>query len=171
MTGDVSNAGAEFSAFIEKELEAERARRAALDARGVGVLTTSGTLVTIIFALGALVTSVDGFEPTTMTVWMLAAALAAFVVAAFCGLLANRLRKYEVTQPAQLHEWRDRDGAWNDTADKARRVLAKANILTIASLRQGNNSKAQLVEAALWAQLAAVVLLSLAIAATLTTAL
>lgn len=154
------NAGVVFADFVEKELKAERERRVSLEARGLGVLTTSGTLVTLIFALGALVTGVDKFELDTASLWPLAGALLAFVVAAFLGLLANRLRRYEVTQPAQLHEWRDRDGAWNDTADKARRVVTRANILTLASLRQGNNAKADLVDAALWAQLTAVLLLA-----------
>lgn len=154
------NAGVVFADFVEKELNAERQRRASLDARGVSVLTTSGTLVTLLLALGALVTDLDGFEPSQISLWTLAGALAGFVSSALLSLLANRLRGYEVTQPAQLHEWRDRDGAWHDTADKARRVITKANILTIASLRQGNNTKASFIEAALWAQFGAVLLLA-----------
>ena len=129
----------------------------------MGVLNTSGTLVALVLALGAVVTGVTGFEPPTLMVWLLTVALAAFVGAALFGLLAHRLHWYNVAQPDQLHKWRDRDGNWNDTADKARRVIANANILTIESLRQGNGTKATLVEIASWFQLAAVALLGASI--------
>jgi len=161
------NAGTVFADFYEKELRAERDRRATLDARAVGVLNTSATLVTLLLALGAVVTGATGFEPPTLMISLLSLALVAFVAAALLGLLANRQHRYSVTQPVQLHKWRDRDGNWNDTADKARRVVAKANILTIASLRQGNNTKATLIEVAHWCQLAAVILLGAAIGTTL----
>lgn len=157
------SAGTVFAEFIEKELRAERDRRVALDARAVGVLNTSGTVVALVLALGAVATGTTGFDPPTLMVWLLTAALAAFVGAALFGLLANRPRWYNITQPDQLHKWRDRDGNWNDTADKAKRVVARANILTIGSLRHGNDTKATLVDVASWFQLAAVALLGMSI--------
>jgi membrane protein implicated in regulation of membrane protease activity len=165
------HAGPVFADFIEKELRAERERRVVLDARGVGVLTTSGTLVTIIFGLGALVTGLDAFEPNALAVWLLGLALIAFVFAALLGLLANRLVVYQLVDPEQLRAWREHDKKWNDDADKARRVVAGANIITIETLRNGNGRKAKLLERALWAQLCAIGLLAAAIGVTLVNAL
>ncbi|SDU16687.1 hypothetical protein [Jiangella alkaliphila] len=66
-------------------------------------------------------------------------------------------------EPAQLLEWRDRDGVWNDTADKARRVIVLANIRTIESHRLGNNGKASLIEVAFVVQVVAVAFLAITI--------
>lgn len=160
---NAGHAGPVFTEFIEKELAYERDRRKSLDARGISALTTSSTLVTLIVGLGAIVTSVDGFEPGWPAIALLGFALLAFVLTALLGLLANRLVKYQVVDPAQLRTWRDHDKKWNDEADKAKRVIAEANITTIETLRKGNGRKAKLLEAALWSQLAAIVLLAAAV--------
>lgn len=168
---DEDRAGTVFAAFFDSELTEERARRAFLDARGGAVLTTSGALVTLLFGLGSFVVSVEGFEPSTAAVALLGLTLVAFVLAATFGILATRLHKYEVTEAPQLHSWRTDDRQWNDTADKARRAVAFANIRSLASLRTGNNSKANFIVAALCAQLAAIVALAGAIGVTLVNAI
>lgn len=170
-TRESAKAGPVFFEFIEKQLLAEMERRKSLEARGISVLTTSGTLVTIIFALGALVTNVSDYRPSAVSVWALAAALLAFVIAAMLGLLANRLRWYDVVEAAQMHVWRQSEMRWNDAASKAQRLLAKANIETLRTLRDGNDDKASLIEAALWAQLAAIIALSVAVTGALMDAL
>lgn len=102
--------------------------------------------------------------------WLLGLTLTAFVLAALLGLLANRLHGHKVVTPRQLRVWRA-DRKWGDTADKARQVLALANIRTLESLRSGNNKKASFIEAALWAQLSAIILLASAIGATFANAI
>jgi hypothetical protein len=87
------------------------------------------------------------------------------------GLLANRLVAYKLVDPEQLRTWREHDKKWNDDADKARRVVAGANIITIETLRKGNGRKAKRLELALWAQLCAIGLLAAAIGVTLVDAL
>lgn len=164
-------AGAVFASFIETELATERDRRAKLDARGVGVLTTSGTLVTLLFALGALVTSLDAFEPGRLTVSLLTVALVAFVIAGSLGLLGHRLVKYQLVNPREMLKWQARDGWWHDDSDKARRLIALGNIKTLITLRNGNERKAGLLTKALWAQLAALFFLAAAVASTLLDAL
>ena len=98
----MATGGDVFTAFVEAEVKAERERRASLDARGVGILTTSGTLLTLVFAIGAIVTGVTGYTPPAASVILLTLGLVGFVAAAFCGLMANRLKKYDVVTPAQL---------------------------------------------------------------------
>jgi hypothetical protein len=55
----VSDQGEVYAAFIENELKVERDRRTALDARGLAIVTTSGTLTTLLVAVGAR-SSADG---------------------------------------------------------------------------------------------------------------
>lgn len=161
---DEPNAGETFSKFIETELVEECARRASLDARGIGVLNTSGAFATLLFALGAFAAGAEGAAQSRLALILLALASIAFVSAGLIGLLANRLQKYKITTPAQLLAWRASDSKWHDSPDKARRVVSLGNIKTIESLRSGNNSKAKYIEAALWFQFGAVVLLAGAVA-------
>lgn len=142
-----------FTAFVEGEVKAERERRNALDARGIAVLTTSGTLVTLVFAIGAVVTGATGFSPPAETVVIVTIGLVAFVAAALFGLLANRLKKYDVVTTGQLWSWRNNAAAWAASDQDARRAITKGNIVTIDTLRAGNDTKAKWIEAALWAQL------------------
>ena len=149
---DEGPGGELYAEFIQKELEHERTRRSALEARAVTVITTSGTFVTLTFALAALLTKGQNYTPSRLATLMLALALGAFVVAAVCALLASRLRGYQVVATEQLDTWRD-DGFWLDDMDNARWLLAATDAKTIASLREGSNAKAKRIEVALWARI------------------
>lgn len=43
-------AGSAYTNLIDEQLETEQNRRASIEQRGLSVLTTSGTLVTLLFA-------------------------------------------------------------------------------------------------------------------------
>lgn len=157
-----TNTGGELYAdFIRSELEQERTRRASIDTRAASVITTSGTLVTLAFALTALFTKEQNYKPSTVVTVFLGLALAAFIAAAAIALVSTRLRVYSVVHPDQLDTWRE-DRFWLDDQDNARWLLADANTKTLASLREGSDSKAREVQLALWAQFVAFGFLSLA---------
>lgn len=155
-------AGTVFAAFVEEELTNERDRRTALDARAITVLTTSGTFVTLILALGALVTSAEGYKPPGVVVVLFAIAASCLCMAAVMALLANQLRFYPVVSAPQLRKWTD-DESWQDSVDNARWLLVHVRSRTIEQLRVGNAAKANRLAIALWAQLAAFCLLSVAV--------
>ncbi len=67
----MATGGDVFATFIDGEVKAERERRIALDSRGAGVLTTSGTLVTLVFAVGVVVTGATGYSPSVATTLLL----------------------------------------------------------------------------------------------------
>ena len=150
-----------YAAFIQNELEQERVRRVGVDARAASVITTSGALVTLAFALTAVFTKGQGYEPSRLVTIFLAGALSAFVIAAAIALVSSRFRKYNVVHPDQLNTWRE-DRFWLGDQDDARWLLADANTKTLASLRKGSDSKAIEIQRALWAQLAAFTFLSAA---------
>ena len=79
-------AGKAYEALIVEQLSEERDRKKTLEARGIGVITTSGTIVALLFALGALVSDQEGFRLSDIGQSLLAAAVLAFAIACFLGI-------------------------------------------------------------------------------------
>ncbi|MEJ3748454.1 hypothetical protein WEI85_34865 [Actinomycetes bacterium KLBMP 9797] len=150
--------GSVYAAFIEGELRVERERRAALDARGLSVVTSSASLVTLLTAVGAFVTSEKGFTLPGAAVVPLLATLGSFTVAVVLGILANRSRYYHVALAETLYGMVTEH--WGDDEIDSRNNVAELNIRTIHTLRLGNDMKANLLTWALSAQLMGVVALS-----------
>ncbi|MDQ1684394.1 MAG: hypothetical protein QOC82_1131 [Frankiaceae bacterium] len=147
-----SDQGTQYHAFVAEQMKAEYERRTTLEARGLAVVTGSGTLVTLVFGIGAFVLGKD-YKPSATAVWALGVSLVLFIVAAFFGLLANFLRKYEVASPTTVNLMLTTH--WTDTEVAARNVCAVADAETLKSLRAGSNDKAQQVTVALICQLLA----------------
>jgi hypothetical protein len=163
----VDGAGRVFAEFVAGELETERTRRAALDQRGTTIVTSSGTLVTLLSALAAFAALREGNpKPGALTLVFFSLALVSFVVAAFYGLLANRSRGHVALAAASLDELRG-DVPWNQPADDARRLLYGSQVETLQSLRSGNEEKSWLVNRGLLLQLAALFFLALTIFASI----
>jgi hypothetical protein len=81
--------------FIAGELRFERERRATLDQRGIAVVTSSGTLVTLLSGLAAFVALRSGQPvPSIKTFVALSLALTSLLAAAFLGISTNRSRGY-----------------------------------------------------------------------------
>ncbi|SRR6266540_1408559 len=153
--------GEQYAAFIEAELDAERERRKALDARGAGIVGTATGLATAVFAIGALVTGAEKYTPDAVTVVALLLGLGLFAAAAGCGLAASRTVPYDVTA-GTVYDQMVR-GQWGDPEEQARRVVAYRNQVTLVSLRAGNNKKAWWLPVAFWAQIAAAAALLVAV--------
>lgn len=149
--------GSIYVAFIDGELKAERERRAALDARGLSVVTSSGSLVALLAAIGAFASGSGKFELPSGARLLLMAMLAAFASAAALGILVNQSRPYDVALTETLDKMvTDR---WGDDRVDSRNNVARLNIRTIHTLRNGNDRKARLLSYALLAQLVALVAL------------
>ncbi len=139
-----NSVGAAASTFIDAELDTERDRKSSLESRGLGVITTSGTLVTLLFALAALVTQVSGFSPTNLTRSFLAGAAIFFVVAAVFGIWCNTPIPYFQVDPASLVVLVE-PSTWIEDGVDARRELAAARLAELADSRARNESKARLL--------------------------
>lgn len=147
--------------FFEQELKSERERRTALDGRGQAVVTTSGALVALLSAVGAIVIHRSTFVFPGSARYPLVGALVLFVVAAFLGILATMNFKYDVVSMDSLGEMLR--SHWIDSDEVALKNIAAANVSTIVTMRRGNNKKAALLLMALFAQLGALSSLSIAV--------
>lgn len=141
-TNDDAGGGAQLDAFVDSELEAERARRDRVDARGAALITSSSGLASLLFAVAAVVTDQKNFDPARGALWALGVTFLAFAAAALCGLMAARSETVEVVPPEQLLDWRNDDtNIWKNTEDNVRWLLTRAKILTLTSLRTGNTRR------------------------------
>jgi hypothetical protein len=147
-----SDQGTQYHAFVTEQLKAEYDRRTALEARGLSVVTSSGALVTLVFAVAAFTLGKD-YKPSAVAKIGLGVSLVLFVVAAGFGLLANFLRKYKIVSAATLDLMLT--SHWTDSETAARNICAVVDSSTLISLREGSNDKARQVTWALSCQLLA----------------
>lgn len=153
-----------YFAFIEGELKAERERRAALEARGVSVVTQSGALVTLLTGVGAVVHGASSSALPTLAVRALVAALVFFFLAALGGILVNFWPLYpgqNVADNATMTQMRTTKR--RDTDEVARSTVAHLYIGTLMNVRKGNNRKLEFVAAAQFFQILALVAVSIAV--------
>ncbi|NJP34641.1 hypothetical protein [Micromonospora thermarum] len=158
----MSDQGKTYAAFIEAELKAERDRRTAFDARGVALVTTSGSLVTLLTAVVAFFRVGTDFEFPRSATGPLVFALVALTAAAVAGILASWNRLYEVPKPATLAKLLN-DRWAVDSEIAARNFVGTMQVLTIGGLRKGNNWKATCLSLGLVAQVVALLALSVVV--------
>jgi hypothetical protein len=90
---------------------------------------------------------------------VLIVALLLFVGAACVGLLVNSPRKYVQIQTDELWKMVDAD-VWQETEDRASWRIARTRVNLIAAARAANVRKAQLLQAAIIAEVTAVILVA-----------
>lgn len=156
-------ASAAILTLIEDQLEEERTTKTSLETRAVSVVTTSGTLTTLLLGLAAVVTGRQSYELPIFARGLLVLAVLAFLTAVVLAIVAARPRAYhEVTvqslrviaSPAHL-------GA---AAGAAEPSIAAALIDIIDTARQRNGEKAARLTQAVMAEVVAAGLVALAVA-------
>ena len=127
------------------------------------MVISSGTLVTLLFAIGAVATEATDFTLPGPSKVFLGLALVAFAVAGIFGILTNRPDFYEEVDVAWLRKTLS-PIAWNyDDVALGKRRAAEARVKSIDSFRERNPRKVNLLTAAIGAEVAAVVLVALGI--------
>jgi hypothetical protein len=145
--------GTDYAAFFQKLVDGQEARKTSLESRGITVITTSGALVTLLFALVALLTKSQDFKVPHSTHWPLGVALVAFVTAAVFALITNLPRKYTNLDPGDSDALLDR---FAEPADKARLRIAATNLRFFKRAQEVNESKARILIAAMAMEIAGV---------------
>ncbi|GIJ51672.1 hypothetical protein Val02_85580 [Virgisporangium aliadipatigenens] len=79
----------EYATFVKDLLEAEEKRGTGMETRALAVVTSSGTLVTLMLALAALATRVLQFRVPDHALGLAGLATASFVVAGILAALVN----------------------------------------------------------------------------------
>ena len=129
--GDTSSAGHLIAALIARELENSRTAMASVQARGLAVISTSGTLVTLLFGLSALATKAPNVTLTASTRVPLYLSVIFLTLAALAGLLTNAPRRKDLIAYSSLRKILDNDVDWSAPAFHAERAIARTQ-LTVA---------------------------------------
>jgi hypothetical protein len=129
-----------YAEYIREQLEAQEARKASLEQRGLAIVGTSGGLVTLLFGLTALTLDRDGVALPTSARILLVVALVLFVAAGLAALMTNIPLSYEgVTAEALRGAVANR---WDDTSAEAVRMTSLTRITVLESAKRKNNLKA-----------------------------
>src|SRR4051794_37646015 len=121
-----TSAGSEFAGFVVNQLDNEEKRRASLEARGLAVITTSGTLVTLLLAFATLVTQQQGYRlPKPVVTWV-TMSLIAFVSAATLAIGSNAPQLYRVVDVTELRTVVRR--RWGSSSDDALKTLTATRL-------------------------------------------
>lgn len=148
-----------YADFVKSLLDAESSRKSSLEQRGVAVITTSGTLVTLLFGLIAVITSSKTFVlPTRVHGWLVAAAIL-FVMAALAGILMNVPLFYGqmIITEGELR------ASWGDTASDAEASVTGIRLKRLSQATKVNTVKAWILILGVLLELAAVIILTIGI--------
>jgi hypothetical protein len=145
------------------QLNEERGRKASIEQRAVMVISTSGVLISLQFAIATVRMRVESFVVPNPAFVLLAVALVLLIVAAALALAVNiPLRRHPVIEVSRLAALFDAGG--DETAPRL--VLAsmhKTRVAVLAALRIDNDRKARLLVSGLVIELAAIFLVAVAV--------
>lgn len=148
-----------YAEFVKRLADAEVARRGSLEQKAGAVITTSGTLVTLLFGLVAVITAGSTYSlPREAHCWLVGS-LVLFVLAAVIALVVNIPRPYGQAELSKVQL----TSSWSDTAEKAQAVVAGLHLKAVEKARHVNDVKAWMLVAAFAAEVVAVFLLAVAI--------
>jgi hypothetical protein len=145
---------AAYPEYVKELADAQEIRLASIEARAASVVTVSGTLVTLLFALTSLVTRVTTFRlPPAATGWLIAA-VAAFLISGGASIIANLPQRVWALDPALMREelW-DR---WGSAGDSPAEKITATRLAQWQASRQLAQLKARLLILAVSAQIVAV---------------
>jgi hypothetical protein len=144
-----------YAEFVQGELAAQDKRKESFEQRGLAVVTTSGGLVTLLFALGALSTKKQAtFELTGDAPLFLAIALVLFFVAAFAALLTNMPIRYAVPEADSIRTMLEK--AEGRSKDHALKAITRVRLDSLADAKSKNGRKARLLFMAICFEVAAI---------------
>jgi hypothetical protein len=148
--------------YTESLVQGQEARKDSIERRGMAVITTSGSLVTLLLGLVAVLTSADGFTLVTQARGPLFVALAAFAAAAVLALASNvPLPRYGNIDPDGLRKQLGKRPMESSEDGYVR--LAASNLAIYERARRMNGVKAWLLVAAMVAEVSGAVSLAVAV--------
>lgn len=151
-----------WAAFFETALTGQEARKSSIEQRGIAVITTSGTLVTLLFAVIGLATK----EGQTFTLpndtrrWLIAAVVL-LVLAALCGLASNIPLAYAGLTAAGMRGVIDT--MWRESAWAASGRVARTRVDLFDRAQQVNKKKAWILFAGVVLEAGALIPLAVAV--------
>jgi len=162
VTPKPDDVGAVAAAFIGEELDAESGRKSSLESRAIAVITSSGTLVTLLLGLIALVTKSSRFALDRPERWLLSLAALLFVASAALGIVASAPFRYLLVDAKSLTST-VAPNLWSEDGSVLHRELTAVRLAQLEDARSHNESRAEMLVAALAVQVLAVLLTAAAV--------
>ena len=144
-----------YADYIKALIDSEDARKSSLEQRGVGVVTTSSALATLLFALVGVVTASKNFSLPTAAHGYLVWAIVLFAVAVAIGILANVPLLYKQATPTA----EDLANVWGYSTSEGQAYVIATRLKVLDSARHSNAIKGLLVLLAALVQLVALIVL------------
>ncbi|WFE35297.1 hypothetical protein [Micromonospora sp. WMMD975] len=142
------SAGDVVSSFIEKQLTTERATKASLETRGLAVITSAGTLTTLLLALSALVAQRPAYALPGGAWVPISVAATAFLLSAVVAVYSNAPMKSMTVAPAAFKEHLT-DKYWGAPKSEAVRAVANSQLILLGAVQNQNKKKALILMAAI----------------------
>jgi hypothetical protein len=152
---EAAQAGPLIAGLITKELEAQRAITASLQSRGLAVISSSGTLVTLLFGLSAVATTAEHFKLPGPAKPPLYAAAVLLVAAAVAGIVTNAPRNVRATALARLRPLVE-SPYWEYPVGPAQQEVARTQLAAAEAVRAGNQVRARWLLAAIILEIAGI---------------
>ncbi|MEU2264746.1 hypothetical protein ABZ557_31795 [Streptomyces sp. NPDC019645] len=152
-----------YTEFVKDLLTFEDKRRESLEARGAGVISVSGTLVTLLLAFGAFARGKPDAHLPDAAADGLSVAVVAFVAAALLGVLTYAPQRTRIIDPEALA--RLLPALWEMGRDHSLKKTTAARLEQFAVVQKANNWKARVLAAAVLAQVTGVGALAFAVLA------
>jgi uncharacterized membrane protein (DUF106 family) len=155
-----------YSDYIKDEYDAEADRKNSLEQRGIGVITTSGTLVTLVFALVAVVIGGEHFRLPHEAHIPLYLAIGFFIAAILTAIFTNVPRKFQRVDPNEL-DTVVKTSRWADSSSDAIRNVAATRLTELKSAQQRNQQTAKVLMVAMLCEVIAICSVGVAVIFTL----
>lgn len=152
---DGEQAGPLIADLITKELDTEQAATDALQSRGLAVISTAGTLVTLLFGLSAVATTAQHFKLPAAAKPPLYAAAVLLVAAAIAGIATNAPRGSKLTALQRLRPLLE-SPYWEYPAGPARREVARTQLTVAEAARAGNRIRSRFLLAGIILEIAGI---------------
>ena len=149
--GQVETAGTSYDLLIKEELEHERARKDSLEQRGFAVITSSGAIVAVLFALTAVASGKSKLDLDPASTLLIIGGGFLFATAAALGIWVNRPTTYRQAQIDWLATLTLPD-YWSSSPDLGGRRAAESRVERIRDARERNERKSRVLRAAVTAQ-------------------
>lgn len=157
-------AGDAYADLIKDLVTEQRDRKKSLEQRGFAVITSSGTIVTILFALAALVSGAEDFELDGVQSLLLAGAVVLFTAAAIQGIRVNTPTS-DYIEPE--NDWLTKilkPEFWNhEEAELGERISAEARVQIITSYRAVLEDRANVLKVGMWCEVGGIALVAITV--------
>ena len=152
---DAGHAGSLIADLITKEQDAEQSATASLQARGLAVISSSGTMVTLLFGLSAVASTAQHFKLPATAKPPLYAAAVLLVAAAIAGIATNSPRGSKLTALQGLRPLLE-SPYWGYPAGPARQEVARTQLTIAEAARAGNRVRARFLFAGIILEIAGI---------------